>query len=430
MRRRVLLALFWVCLAAAAGDHHGFGQVAAAQVRRDKDPRTAQAWERRAATVQSRYYEVRSDLDMAVTRRLAAHMDLISEEYMRLLHGLRQRRQSQRPRIWLFRSREAYLSTLSLRFDADPEGTSGMSLRKGTVITLAAWQGPKPEKALMRVLRHEGFHQFKELYFPNMPPWVNEGLAEMFEAAVVLEGGIILGQVEAGWTALLAESARSDALIPFDRLFQLDEEDWQDHVKEGRGALQYAEAWSVIHFLIFGEHLRYLPSFERFLVLMNQGRSWQSAFQQSFGVNDLRPFGQRWLAYLRGLSPTDFEGTVARLEFLAAGLLAARGDGVEPATFAQLQAALKRMSFQYDTHRFGIRRRLGVEDPSVFGVPVPGGGRSSAAFVLRETGRGGGRTRSVFTQGLAPLEFGIVWEPDPSGGDPKWRLLSEVPTTK
>ena len=426
MRRRVVLSLFWVCLGAAAGDQNGFGQAAAAQVRQDKDPRTAQAWERRAATVQSRYYAVRSDLDMTVTRRLAAHMDLISEEYMRLLRGLRQRRQSQRPRIWLFRSREAYLSTLSLKFEADPAGTSGMSLRKGTEITLAAWQGPKPEKALMRVLRHEGFHQFKELYFPNMPPWVNEGLAEVFEAAVVLESGIILGQVEAGWTALLAESARRDALIPIDRLFQLDEEDWQDNVKAGRGALQYAEAWSVIHFLIFGERRRYLPSFERFLVLMNLGRSWRSAFQQSFGVHDLEPFGQRWLAYLRDLSPTDFESTVARLEFLAAGLLAARGDGVEPATFAQLQSALRRMSFQYDTHRFGIRRRLGAEDPSVFLVPGPGGARSPAAFVLRQTGRGSGRTRSVFTQGLAPLEFGIVWEPDPSGVDPKWQLLSEI----
>ncbi len=426
MSRRALLALLGACLGTAAGDHHGFGQVASAQVRPDKDPRTAQAWERRAITVQSRYYAVRSDLDMAVTRRLAAHMDLISEEYMRLLRGLRQRRQGRRPRIWLFRSREAYLSTLSLRFDADPAGTSGMSLRDGTEITLAAWQGPKSEKTLMRVLRHEGFHQFKGLYFPNMPPWVNEGLAEVFEAAVVLESGIILGQVEAGWTALLAESARSDALIPFDRLFQLDEEDWQDHVNEGRGALQYAEAWAVIHFLIFGERRRYLPSFERFLVLMNQGRSWRSAFQQSFGVHDLRPFGQRWLAYLRNLSPTDFEGPVARLEFFAAGLLAARGDGVEPATFAQLQSALKQMSFQYETHRFGIRRRLGAEDPSVFGGPVPGGGRSPAAFVLRETGRGSGRTRSVFTQGLAPLEFGIVLEPDPSGGDPKWQLLSEA----
>jgi tetraacyldisaccharide 4'-kinase len=426
MVRRVTLVLLLLATAT---------QVASAQTtRRDlsrqKDPRYARAWEQSAVVVQSRHYAIRSDLDRDMTERLAGHMDRICEEYGRLLSGLKARRSGRRLQVYLFRSHEAYLSTLRLRFDADAEGTAGMSFRDGSEITLAAWQGDRTVEQLERVLRHEGFHQYREIFFPSMPPWVNEGLAEIFEAAVVLDDGILLGEVDAAQLEILREAARRNGLIPFDRFFVMDPDDWQDHVNEGRGALHYAQAWAVVHFLVYGEGGRFLPSFERFLVLMNRGLSWQAAFQQAFGVHNLQPFAERWLAYVARLEATDFAETIARLEFLAAGLL---GQETEPETFAELQSALVETGFRYETGRFGVQRRLSAEDEAVFRPAGDAGQGESAVFVLRDHPRPRKpRAESValprhavFTEGLAILDLGVVWTLDDAGRERRWKLVSE-----
>ncbi len=436
-------------LAAALSPSHVEG-AALERVRGEgTDPRLAVAWERGSYVMESRSYVLRSDLERAVTERLAAHLDRMSDEYAALMSGLRERRSGRRLQVYLFRDQECYRSTLDLRFDADGAGTGGMTVRDGTEITLAAWQGDRPVELLERTLRHEGFHQFKEIYFPNMPPWANEGLAEVFEAAVVLEDGIVLGEVPAEWLRTVRDAAAAGGLPPLAELFEVDAERWQDHVNAGRGAVPYAQAWSVVHFLVFGEERRYLPSFERFLVLMNRGLSWRSAFQQAMGLRDLGPMGERWRAYVAGLEPTDLEGTIARLEFLAAGLLELAAGGREPASLEELRAALRENGFSYQTGRFGIRRRLAAGDDSVFAVPGGAGGAggaggsSAASFVLRDggerreggavTGPGGAGVagpravprRVVATQGLRPVEFRITWEAAPPGDPPKWLLVSE-----
>jgi hypothetical protein len=410
-------------------------QVALAQttrpdLSRQKDPRYARAWEQSAVVVRSRHYAIRSDLDRDVTERLARHMDGICEEYGRLLSGLKARRSGRRLQLYLFRSHEAYLSTLRLRFEADAEGTAGMSFRDGSEITLAAWQGDRTVEQLERVLRHEGFHQYREIFFPSMPPWVNEGLAELFEAAVVLDDGILLGEVDAAQLETLRDAARRNGLIPFDRFFVMDPDEWQDHVNEGRGALHYAQAWAVVHFLVYGEGGRFLPSFERFLVLMNRGLSWQAAFQQAFGVHNLQPFADRWLAYVAGLEATDFAETIARLEFLAAGLLEQEK---EPESFADLKSALVETGFRYETRRFGVKQRLSAEDEAVFRPAGDAGQHGRAVFVLRDNPRSRKPRadsealprHAVFTEGLAILDLGVVWTLDDAGRERRWKLVSE-----
>ena len=139
------------------------GQTTRPGANRDKDPRYALAWERASVVVQFRNYAIRSDLDADVTRALGVHLDRISGEYTRVLSGLQQRRTNNRLQVFLFRTYESYLSTLALRFDADAEGTGGMTIRDGTKITMAAWQGERGVIELEAVLRHEGFHQYSEI---------------------------------------------------------------------------------------------------------------------------------------------------------------------------------------------------------------------------------------------------------------------------
>ena len=273
-----------------------------------------------------------------------------------------------------------------------------------------------------------------------MPPWVNEGIAELFERAVVLDDGILLGDVDRGSLRLLRDAAQGNRLIPFDRMFKMDSDDWQDHVTAGRGALNYAQAWAVVHFLIYGEGGRFVPTFERFLVLMNRGLSSQAAFQQAFGMHHLGPFADRWLAYLWTLEATDLAGTITRLEYLAAGLLDLAEAGNEPETMAALKTALKENEFRYETSRFGIKGRLSFDNDAVFKPAGEAGDRGAATFVLSENRPPRGRStarpkpgadgpvlpaRAVFTRGLAPLDLGVIWGIDRRSGERSWQLITD-----
>jgi hypothetical protein len=408
-----------------------------------RDPLPALRWERDALVLRSRHYLVRSDLDGALTRSLAQGLDRMAGEYALLMSGLREPGPAAgRLRVYLFRDEESYLSALELRFDAPAAGSAGLTLREGGDVTLAAWQGGRPVQELERTLRHEGFHQFRQVYFPAMPPWADEGLAQLFEAAVVLEGGgVLLGEAVPSWVGTIREAGPRDGLLDLSGLFELDAERWNDHVAAGSGALQYAAAWAVVHFLVFGEGGRYVPSFERFLVLMNRGMGWRAAFREAFGVRDLGPLAGRLRQHLQELRPTDFAETVARLEFLAAGHLALCERGIEPASLKELRASLGAAGFRYDTGRFGIRRRLEAEDDSVFTVPGTVGGAEGPVFVLREEQsrsrrstvrmddaegecRGAPR-RCVATRGVRPFDLRIAWDSDTRSGVLQWHLVSE-----
>ena len=65
-----------------------------------------------------------------------------------------------------------------------------------------------------RGLQHEGFHQFARIVLRvQLPPWVNEGLAEYFERAIIVRGRVKLGIADQ-WSITRVRQAvrRSEAM--------------------------------------------------------------------------------------------------------------------------------------------------------------------------------------------------------------------------
>ena len=61
---------------------------------------------------------------------------------------------------------------------------------------LAAFVEGVGRDGVRRTLQHEAFHQFAhETFGPNVPVWLDEGLAQVFEEAVWTGNGFVVGQV-------------------------------------------------------------------------------------------------------------------------------------------------------------------------------------------------------------------------------------------
>lgn len=109
-------------------------------------------------------------------------------------------------------------------------------------------------------LRHEVAHGYLHAAVPNLPLWLDEGLAEYFEVARG-QGGVNLPHVEllrgqvnvAGWKP---DMSRLDALTDIDQMTQLD----------------YAEAWLWVHFLLHSQGER-SELIQDYLADLREGRA-------------------------------------------------------------------------------------------------------------------------------------------------------------
>jgi hypothetical protein len=147
---------------------------------------------------------------------------------------------------------------------------------------------------------HEGFHQLVSLYAPQLPAWLDEGLAEYFGSTEEKkDGGLEVGVVKKTnpdedtryetITAALKDGtapALRDFLALSDEEFHGDDED-----------RNYGQAWSVAHFLV-SKHRELVTGF---LALLHEGQAREDAFTATFGKTDLAALDKEWRAYVAGL---------------------------------------------------------------------------------------------------------------------------------
>ena len=146
---------------------------------------------------------------------------------------------------------------------------------------------------------HESFHEYMHSRTPSIPPWFDEGLAE-YVAAIRIENGKVVetGRMmrvrretlrvafEAGWPG-----------TPFPVILR-------ESLKEFMGLLpdlQYAQAWSMVHFLIHYENGKYRPLFDAYLKGVLAGMSPEDLYASVFADHDLGEMRLQWIDYVSKL---------------------------------------------------------------------------------------------------------------------------------
>jgi hypothetical protein len=234
---------------------------------------------------------------------------------------------------------------------------------------LAFWTESLPARRVQHVIQHEGFHQFAWSRFgTDLPMWVNEGLAEFFGQAVLVGDGFLLGQASPRTVDNLREAVEMGTFVPLAEMLSMTGRQWNDRLKSGDAGIYYDQAWSMVHFLVYGDGGRYQQSFERYLRLLNNAVEPNVAFRQVFG-DKILAFEQSWKRHAAAAQPGAFITALERIEFLAEGALELSRRGIVPTSLDEMKEQLRAIEFSHPAGHHAPPLVLDASDDESFVIP-------------------------------------------------------------
>jgi tetratricopeptide (TPR) repeat protein len=138
---------------------------------------------------------------------------------------------------------------------------------------------------------HEYFHSLTAPYFPNLPVWVSEGLAEFYGNTQIGDSEVGMGRPDPD----LIGELRQGGLMPLNVLFKVDHNS-PYYNEQNKISVFYAESWALTHYLMVGDNSAHRPMLEAYVNAMTRGATEEQAAAQSFG--DLKQLQAALYAYI------------------------------------------------------------------------------------------------------------------------------------
>ena len=161
-------------------------------------------------------------------------------------------------------------------------------------------QGPSPYATIY----HEYYHSLSLPYFPNMPVWLAEGLADFFGHSEVNDQEARMGEPA---PELIYEMQQS-RLIPLNVLFEVDHTS-PYYNESNKTSVFYAESWALTHYLMMADNQSHRSMLLAYLTALQQGASPEEASAKGFGdLNKLQRTLEEYIRsdsyfYLRAATP-------------------------------------------------------------------------------------------------------------------------------
>jgi Protein of unknown function (DUF1570) len=325
-------------------------------------PASARAQELRV--FQTVHYVIHTDLDEDLIADLGKRMDGMYDEYTRRLADFPRPDDTVPFQVYLVHTQARYLHFAGLAV----AGTGGSF--NPTRRLLAAFLDGQGRDALRRTLQHEAFHQFAaDAIGRNLPVWLNEGLAQVFEEGIWTGNGFILGQVPPRRVRQLRMDIAEGNLIGFREFLTMPAArwaaNWRDPIKSYR---QYNQAWAMTHFLIYSTDEKGRPRYRARLIdmlkLLRGGLDGESAFAAAFSPN-IDGFHDRFIEYARTLEATPLASLIENQGVLADMLASLKQRGRSFDTLEQFRDSC--IANQWRIHyRRGNTQWESAADPSVY----------------------------------------------------------------
>ena len=181
---------------------------------------------------------------------------------------------------------------------------------------------------LFPVLNHEAFHAYAATFvYPplspdrvkagagsgELPRWLNEGLAQVFETAVVEAGELRADHADRDRLTRAKDRLRKKdggGLVPLADLLVAGKDAFLVHHADERAVADraYLTCWALAHYLTFDRRVIGAAGFKPYLSAVNAAADPRAAFEALVG-RPLPAFEADWHAYLLRLQP---DGTLAK----------------------------------------------------------------------------------------------------------------------
>jgi Tfp pilus assembly protein PilF len=126
------------------------------------------------------------------------------------------------------------------------------------------------------IATHEYTHLIAQHAGLQYPPWLNEGLAELFSTFTIMNGSISIGDPIPNRILAL----REDTWVPLATILAADH-DSPYYNESGKAGSLYNEGWAAVHFI--GTTKEYRPKFSAFLTAVANGTNSAEALQSVYG---------------------------------------------------------------------------------------------------------------------------------------------------
>jgi hypothetical protein len=151
-------------------------------------------------------------------------------------------------------------------------------------------QFDRATRRLFAVLGHEAFHAYLATAVfpkpqPEPPRWLNEGLAQIFETAVVEAGELRVGHADRDRLARVKDAVRKGQLVPLSKLLRSGSADYLAAHAADREAsgMTYLTAWALAFHLTFERNLLGTEFLDRYFAALAHGADPDSAFADLIG---------------------------------------------------------------------------------------------------------------------------------------------------
>jgi hypothetical protein len=161
---------------------------------------------------------------------------------------------------------------------------------------------------LFQRLYHEAFHAYLDHFvYPGreqaVPRWLNEGLAQIFETALVEAGELRVGHVEKEWAGRLEEARRKSELVPLAELLRSGPKQFLVvHASDRQSSDRYyLTSWALAFYLTFERKLLGGRALDDYVRALGGGADPVAAFRDLTG-QPLPQFEQEFQQYLKKLT--------------------------------------------------------------------------------------------------------------------------------